>query len=30
MQHVGQRNNIEAIVHDTIELVDFVAVKHEI
>src|SRR5438876_12390153 len=30
MQHVGQRNNIEAPVPDRIELVDFVAVKHKI
>ena len=30
MQHVGQRNNIEAPILDTIELVDFVAVKHKI
>ena len=30
MQHIGECNNIKAFVLDSIELVDFVAVKHKI
>ena len=30
MQHVGERNHIEAPVFDRIQLVDFVAIKHKI
>ena len=30
IQHIGERNNIKAIVLNRVQLVDFVLVKHEI
>jgi hypothetical protein len=30
MQHIGERNNIKAIVLNRVQLVDFVLLKHKI
>ena len=30
MQHIGECNNIQAVVLDRVQLVDFMAVKHKV